>query len=383
MDTPYMTSIKIQDLTVWWTISLLALTYLLHRFLAVSSHLRHLPALPIFSITWSYICQEPDDVRFKRLIIPYANKHSEGVVLVWIFGQWTVHVVDPQIVYQVNGNITNFPKDIPPWDLLLIRFTGRSNIAMRNGEEWKSLSTIIREAFTTPIPIELFASLAKNLFHVINQTPLADDKGLKVRWNGLSQRFTLDAVGYSVLGYNVDAISTQTQFVKDYNMFMHYTNDPLYLALPIFEKIITRKHAFELVETLKKRLVDMLLAKRMDPGDDIVSFLLRDPSLTVEELRDNLSTLLIAGHDTTAGAISTIVYHLAVNQTAQQNARNEVIREALRIISPSSYGIPRMSQMATNLSKYYVPPNTAVVSNICGVHHSETVWSDFSGQSDS
>ncbi|EGO03906.1 hypothetical protein SERLA73DRAFT_69725 [Serpula lacrymans var. lacrymans S7.3] len=402
MDILTTFSASIQSPTIWLTFGPLALSYSLYRFLAVPSHLRHLPALPIFSVVWSYICQEPDDVRIKRLILSHAKKYSEGVVLVWMFGRWTVHVVDPKLAFQVTADVTNFPKDFPTWDLLLTRFIGRNNITMSNGDEWRKVSTIVRDAFTTPIPIDLFTSLAKNIFRVIDQTPLTDNKELKVEWSDLAQRFALDAVGYSVIGFSIDAISTESQFVKDYNMFMRYTADPLYLALPIFEKIIPRKHAFDLMEDLKKRLIDMLLAKRLDPGDDIMSFLLRDPSLTMEDLRNNMSILFIAGHDTTSGTISSMVYYLALNQAAQKSARDEVVRvlgpsaspslslmgpsslpyvnacikETLRANSPTSYTVPRMTQKATNLGKYYIPPNTAILSNMYGVHHNEAVWSD-------
>ncbi|EGO03909.1 hypothetical protein SERLA73DRAFT_175595 [Serpula lacrymans var. lacrymans S7.3] len=406
MDSLTSVAARNQSSMILYTTGLVALSlsYALYRLLALPSHLRHLPSVPIWPIVLSYARQEPDDVRIKRLLLPYANKHSEGVVLVWVFGQWMVHILDPQLAFQVNANLRDFPKYFPPWDLLLLRFTGRKNIVTTNGDEWRKISTLIHDAFTIPVPVDVFTSLAKKLFHVIEQTTSTSGDDHKVNWADLAQRYALDAIGYSVAGYNIDAISTESQLANDYNTFMRHTADPLYLALPILEKIIPRKHVFDLMNNIKDKLADMLLAKRLDPGQDIMSFMLRDPTLTKDELRDNISTLFIAGHDTTAGALSMLIYYLAVDQISQKSAREEVIRvlgpsadpslpllsanalpyvsacikEALRNNTPVSYAVPRISGKAVNLGKYYIPSGTAVITNIYGVHHNESVWKDAS-----
>jgi cytochrome P450 len=88
----------------------------------------------------------------------------------------------------------------------------------------------------------------------------------------------------------------------------------------------------------KRRAVDALLyeaiaERRAQPaeerGDDILSLLLdaRDEDgqpLTDNELRDELITLLVAGHETTATALSWALYWLASQPETQDRLRQEV-----------------------------------------------------------
>ena len=63
------------------------------------AELRHLPRAPILPLLWSYACGEVEDVRIKRLLLPFSNEKGEGVVLVYALGRWIVHVLDHQVSY--------------------------------------------------------------------------------------------------------------------------------------------------------------------------------------------------------------------------------------------------------------------------------------------
>jgi cytochrome P450 len=43
-----------------------------------------------------------------------------------------------------------------------------------------------------------------------------------------------------------------------------------------------------------------------------------------EEIRDEVTTLLLAGHDTTAAGLTWTLYHLAANPQVQERLRAEV-----------------------------------------------------------
>ncbi|KAH7929246.1 cytochrome P450 [Leucogyrophana mollusca] len=372
----------------------------LFRLLAVPAHLRHLPVVPIIPLIRSYVSREPDDVRIRRLILPFANQQSEGMVVVWAMGTWMIHIIDPKLCAQVVGSTTAFKKSVPGEGSMFWRFVGASNIVMANGEQWKKQSQILRQAFNAPIPIDLFTSLARNAFEVME----AAGTGTRVvRWCDLAQRFALDAVGTSIVGFNYDAIRTDSPFVKDYNSFMHNVASPLYLAFPLLERIFPRPNVVSQMENLISGFERDLEAKRANPGDgDIMTFMVKHPDISAKELRDNMATLFIAGHDTTSGAIASLVYFLAVNQHMQHRVREEVlstlgptadpslstlspqslpylnacIREVLRINPPASYITPRISSEGVTLGKYYVPAGTLLICNIFAVHHSDAVWGD-------
>ncbi|KAH7930352.1 hypothetical protein BV22DRAFT_74870 [Leucogyrophana mollusca] len=113
---------------------------------SVPAHLRHLPVVPLIPLLRSYASREADDVRIRRLILPFANKESNGVVLVWAMGIWMVHVIDPKLYTQVASKDGTLTKVAPAKGSMFWRFVGDSNIAMVHGEKWKKQSQILRQA---------------------------------------------------------------------------------------------------------------------------------------------------------------------------------------------------------------------------------------------
>jgi cytochrome P450 len=386
---------------LWWIFSSLAATLVIFQLFTVPSHLRHLPRVPIFPLLVSYLSGEVEDMRIKRLILPYANERGEGLVLVWALGRWMIHLLDHKLALEMMENLLLYPKELPPDGLLLWRFIGASNILMTNGDQWKKHSRVIRDAFNLSIPVDQFTYLSKNLFDVINP-PSEENDTHTVNFAELAQRFALDAVGSSVLGHDFDAIRTESLFVKEYNGIMHDIANPLYLIMPFLEKVFPRKEVIKRMDSLVDKFRTLLQTKRNDPGDDMMTFMLKEPKMSEEELRDNMVVLFIAGHDTSAGGLSTLIYFFAIHPGIQAAAREETlrilgptsdpsvdtlsaaslpylnacIREALRINTPISYIVPRVTAQDVTLGKYYIPSNTSLIYNIYAVHHRNDVWGD-------
>jgi cytochrome P450 len=111
----------------------------------------------------------------------------------------------------------------------------------------------------------------------------------------------------------------------------------------------------------------------------------------------------LAGHDTTANALSFAIHALARDPDLQQKAReeaisvlgdapkdvyptsedikqfhfiNRVIKETLRFSGPATTGTPRRTTQDTEVAGYYVPKGTPVVVNIYDLHHNPTLWND-------
>lgn len=64
---------------------------------AVPTQLRHLSRVPIIPLILSYVSGETEERRTLRLLLPCAHTHDSGLVLVWAFGLWYVHCVDPKV----------------------------------------------------------------------------------------------------------------------------------------------------------------------------------------------------------------------------------------------------------------------------------------------
>jgi cytochrome P450 len=140
--------------------------------------------------------------------------------------------------------------------------------------------------------------------------------------------------------------------------------------------------------------IDNLIAARratLDPSveaSDLLSALIvaRDEdgaSLSPEELRDQLLTLYVAGHETTSHALTWTFYLLSQNPAALERLRAEharvlggrtptfedmpqlvyteqVLKEALRLYPPA-YVIPRHVHKATQVGPYSLPKDSDVV----------------------
>jgi cytochrome P450 len=146
-------------------------------------------------------------------------------------------------------------------------------------------------------------------------------------------------------------------------------------------------------------------AKRESSGvPDLLDLLLagEDPEtqrkMTVAELRDNLLTFIVAGHETTALTLSWALYLMAFDQDAQDKARAEinsvvqggvatgadvenlpyvrqVIDEALRLYPPAGM-VSRTALAQDELCGREIRPGDTVIVPIYALHRNHLLWED-------
>ncbi|KAG6918169.1 hypothetical protein DXG01_016154 [Tephrocybe rancida] len=393
-----------------WFLLILLVFVSVQYILAVPADLRHLPRASPYATIWSYARRESVDSRVRRLILPFARR-GDGVVLVYMLGKWGVHVIDAtvgrlplhrfipmlktneQLIKMVCQDVNRFPKNNYQ-DHLHFTFLSGPNVVFSNGEMWKRHSASVKAAFDREIPVHHFVTLSLELFERMG------DGGIH-RFSDLVQRYTLDVVGTALLGHNFQALqASEDSFVDHFNRVMSRIATPTRLIFPFLDDWFPRQAVIDDVNALNARYDNLLQMKRQDLGHDLLSYLLEDPSLSNEELRSNLAILFSAGHDTTSGALSTAIYHLAKHPEYQAKARQEVltllkgraeptlqdlsnlpflsacIKEALRINSPISLLPARWTLEATTIGKYAIPAHTSIVPNVCAVHHNANNWPD-------
>lgn len=136
-------------------------------------------------------------------------------------------------------------------------------------------------------------------------------------------------------------------------------------------------------------LLDLLLA-----GEDPKS----GRKMSVAELRDNLLTFIVAGHETTALTLAWSMYLVAFDQTVQERARAEVqavvgsraatgedvqnlpfirsiIDEALRLYPPAGM-VSRTAMAPDTLCGREIRKGDTVIIPIYALHRHELLWSD-------
>ncbi|EIW58355.1 cytochrome P450 [Trametes versicolor FP-101664 SS1] len=363
-----------------------------YRWVRVPAHLRHLPKVPVMPLLLSYLSGEVEERRVKRIIIPFAQKAGTDVVLVFCLGEWVVHIVEANAAKRIMEQ-RGLRKQELPAEMLLWRLTGRQNVFTAEGEMWKRHAKIMHEALHRTIPIEQFAALSRKTFALIGD-------GGRVQWNDYTHRFSLDAVGTTVIGYDFEALDKpHGAFVERYHEVMAAISSPAYIFLPALERWMPRPAIRDMVDSLVEEFRVLLQKKRDHPGPDMITYMLENPEMSETELRDNIIVTFMGGHDTTAGSLSTIVFLLGQYQDVQARLRaevasimgsdeprlehfsrmpylNAVIRESMRFNNPSNVLIPRLSDDPLQVGAHVIPPDTPFIINMCAILHNSTSWAD-------
>ncbi|MBV8967902.1 MAG: cytochrome P450 [Verrucomicrobia bacterium] len=157
----------------------------------------------------------------------------------------------------------------------------------------------------------------------------------------------------------------------------------------------------------RQQIDELLYAEIADrrsqtPGDDILSLLLsaRDETgapLSDLELRDELMTLLVAGHETTATAITWALYWIHKLPAVREKLINElqslgdstdpnaifrlpyltaVCSETIRIYPVGILTFPRITKRSVELDGVTLEPGTPVIGSIYLAHRREQVFPD-------
>lgn len=155
-----------------------------------------------------------------------------------------------------------------------------------------------------------------------------------------------------------------------------------------------------------KRFADAAIESRRKNGrcavPDLLDLLLEgeDPKsgrkMTTSELRDNLLTFIVAGHETTALTLSWALYLCAFDPAVQAAARDEaravlgdraatqadiaslplirqIVDETLRLYPPAAF-LARTAQVADELCGREIRPGDTVVLPIYALHRHHMLW---------
>ncbi len=149
---------------------------------------------------------------------------------------------------------------------------------------------------------------------------------------------------------------------------------------------------FARMQAARRRLDEVIfgeLARRDaagEPGDDLIGLLLaaRDEDgsrLSREHVRDEVITLLFAGHDTTTSTIAFLLWELARHPELQERAASSseeldlAVEETLRLW-PAAWVGPRRSLQPFTLCGVEVPGGVPVNYSSWASHRLPDVWED-------
>lgn len=284
------------------------------------------------------------------------------------------------------------------------------------GSHWRRQRRTVQPLFT-PRRVEGYAGLmAEEAARVADRPDLAAGPGEPVDLHLLMLRYTLRVVGRALFG---DAIEDLLPVLHD--LVPAVSDATLRRTFQLWRSPMDRRTPRNIrPRRLREReyaVVDEILSRSPAPGDpayddrlaeghdDLVTRLraARDPesgdALSESEIRDQALIFLMAGHETTAGALTFTLYLLGRHEAVQDRVAAEVaavlgdraapepgdlpdlavtraaLLEGMRLY-PSAYLTERLTQQPLTLAGHEVPAGTIVAVSPWSTQRHPAFWPD-------
>jgi cytochrome P450 len=336
------------------------------------------------------------------------------------YGDAVRMAIGPKVLYFFNhpepakhvlaDNAANYTKGI---GLVQARRALGDGLLTSEGELWKEQRKIIKPVFLhkriaqqADVVAEEGARLVTRLGAHLGGAPVDVVRTMTALTLGVLGRTLLDAdlTGFASVGDSFEAVQDQAMFEM-----VSLSMVPTWVPLP-------RQLRFRNARRELQQVVDHLVALRSggpaggpagdagDGGDDVVSRLIvstrreTDPRVREQRMRDELVTLLLAGHETTASTLSWSFY--LIDQHPEVAARlhaeavevlgdrlpvyedlrrltytTMVVQEVMRLYPPV-WILPRQAKEADEVAGYHVPAGSDVLVSPYTMHRHPDFWPD-------
>ncbi len=207
------------------------------------------------------------------------------------------------------------------------------------------------------------------------------------------QRVTLEIILHTVFGLDDHAVFDALR--QKLGRLLDLAGNPLLLLKPL-QRDLGPLTPWPELERLFNEIDEILYtefrsrrAEGLAGRDDVLSMLLdathEDGSpMSDEELRDEMITILIAGHETTTTALAWAVVHILQNPLVQERLRDElaaggsdyldaVIKETLRL-TPVIPEVGRRVKRPMQIAGVDLPAGVVAVPSIYLAHHRPDSW---------
>jgi cytochrome P450 len=266
------------------------------------------------------------------------------------------------------------------------------------GDTWRRQRRIVQPLFSRRT-IDRYAELMAEEATRLELSPGVVDLNLAMR------RYTLRVVGRALFSEDIDdtvgALHTLVPRLSDIAVRRTFQPVRFPLRIPTPRNLMARR-----VRREQYAIVDRIAARSPEnAGDDLLTRLraARDPetggALSEQEIRDQILVFLMAGHETTAGALTATLHLLGRHPEAQEAVAEEVaevvagrpapspedipslvrtraaLMEAMRLYPPA-YLTERVTREPVSLGDYMVPPGVLVFVAPWTTHRHPEFWPD-------
>lgn len=232
---------------------------------------------------------------------------------------------------------TRFAKHLGPEVVALRGIAGDGLFTAFNDEpNWGKAHNLLAPAFTKPA----MRSYHRTMLEVAGELVAHWDRrlGQPIDVAMDMTKVTLETIGRTGFGYSFDSFEREDQhpFVQAMVRALTHALRTGVITSPRLRKLFLRRadRRAEADQAYLAKVVDDVIRSRREGGheetDDLLELMLRaarerDPNAVDEvNIRHQVITFLVAGHETTSGALSFALYYLATHPEVLARARAEV-----------------------------------------------------------
>jgi cytochrome P450 len=326
------------------------------------------------------------------------------------YGDAVRMAIGPKVLYFFNhpdpakhvlaDNAANYRKGI---GLVQARRALGDGLLTSEGELWREQRKVIKPVFQhkriaeqATVVADEGAKLVARLGSYRGGAPLDVTQTMTAFTLGVLGRALLDAdlSGFGSVGESFEAVQEQAMFEM-----VSLGMVPTWVPLP-------RQLRFRKARRQLQQVVDHLVKQRTADaaGDDVVSRLIvstqreTDPKVREQRMRDELVTLLLAGHETTASTLSWSFHLIDRHPEVAERLRAEavevlgdrrpvyedmrrltyttmVVQEVMRLYPPV-WILPREADQADEVAGYHVPAGSDVLISPYTMHRHPDFWAE-------
>ncbi|GAY44579.1 hypothetical protein CUMW_082980 [Citrus unshiu] len=302
----------------------------------------------------------------------------------------------------------------------ILEFVMGKGLIPADGEIWRVRRRAIVPALHQKYVAAMIDLFGKATDRLCKKLDTAASEGEDAEMESLFSRLTLDVIGKAVFNYDFDSLTNDTGIVEAVYTVLREAEDRSVAPIPVWEIPIWKdisprlKKVNAALKLINDTLDDLIaICKRMvdeeelqfhedymnEQDPSILHFLLASgDDVSSKQLRDDLMTMLIAGHETSAAVLTWTFYLLSKEPAVLSKLQDEVdsilgdrfptigdmkklkytarvINESLRLY-PQPPVLIRRSLEDDVLGMYPIKRGEDIFISVWNLHRSPHIWDD-------
>ena len=339
-------------------------------------------------------------------------------------------ISDPQAAKHVLRTSDNPSKPIYVKGLVaeVSEFLFGQGFAINGGEAWRlrrrAVGPSLHRGYLEVMIERVFDACSRQMVEELDKQ-LKSNPGQAVDMEAYFSQLTLDVIGKAVFNYDFNSLTTNSPLIQAVYTSLKETEQRATDVLPLWKIpflapfIPRQKKALEAVELIRQTTEELIAkCKAMveaeetassfddeyinDSDPSVLRFLIASrEEVSSVQLRDDLLSMLVAGHETTGSVLTWTLYLLVTNPETMKKAQKEVdrvlgedatpltfakyqeLKYTMRCINESMRLYPhppvllRRALVEDKLpGGYTVPAGQDVMISVYNIHHSPDVWDE-------